>query len=480
MRLCDMIRAMRRLVATLLVLLLAVPAVADPVDDYVRTVMNEKKIPGVSVVVLHHGKVIKSKGYGFANLEHDVPATPDTIYQSGSVGKQFTAAGILLLAEDGKLGLDDRLSKHFPGGPSSWHRITIRHLLTHTSGLKDYGSDEIDLRKDYTEDEYLEIMKRIPIEFEPGTQWSYSNTGYLLLGILTSRLAGTHWSEFLAERLFAPLDMTTTRVISEHDLVMHRAAGYVLDKNDEVKNQEWVAPSANRCADGALYFSVKDLAAWDRALNARSFLAPENFRAWWTPVRLANGTTFPYGFGWDIEEQRGYRLIQHGGSWQGFRTAIARYVEQGLTVAVLSNLAQAQPETMAHEIAGLMEPSLRLPDAVRTGHDPDAERTARLRGVLEAWADYRVVPGMAKGLAETASGSGREAYDRKETGRQVRAMTDFRYLGEDDLSDRPIAMRGETVERIVYYALDTEDSRYAYRFRLTRDKRVVAFDSEER
>jgi CubicO group peptidase (beta-lactamase class C family) len=476
-----MIPAMHRFVASLLLaLLVTVPAAADPVDDYVRAVMAAKKIPGVSIAVLREGKIVKSKGYGLANLEHDVAATPDTIYQSGSVGKQFTAAGILMLAEDGKLGLDDRLSKHFPDGPSGWHRITIRHLLTHTSGLKDYGSDEIDLRKDYTEDEYLDVIKRMPVEFESGTQWSYSNTGYLLLGILTSRLADKHWSEFLAERLFAPLGMTTTRVISERDLVMHRAAGYELDGEGEVKNQEWVAPSANQCADGALYFSVKDLAAWDAALNARTFLRPESFEAWWTPVSLANGTTFPYGFGWDIEEQRGHRLIEHGGSWQGFRAAIARYLEQRLTVVVLSNLAQAQPEIMAHEIAGLLEPSLRRPDAGRTRSDPDADRTARLRDVLEAWADYRVVPAMAQGLAQTASGSGREAYGRAETARRLAVMTGFRFLGEDDLSARRLAMYGERIERILYYALDTKDSRHAYRFRVTGDGRVVAFDSEER
>lgn len=470
----------RFIAAFLLALVVTAPAVADPVDDYVQTVMAAKKIPGVSIVVLRDGKVVKSKGYGFANLEHEVAATPGTIYQSGSVGKQFTAAGILMLAEDGKLGLDDRLSKYFPDGPASWHRITVRHLLTHTSGLKDYGEDEIDFRKDYTEAEYLEIIKRMPIEFEPGTQWSYSNTGYLLLGVLTSHLAGKHWSQFLAERLFAPLGMKTTRMISERDIVMHRAAGYELDQKGDVKNQEWVSPSANRCADGALYFSVTDLAAWNAALNARDFLKPESFKAWWTPVTLANGTTFPYGFGWDIEEQRGYRLIEHGGSWQGFRAAIARYVDQGLSVVVLSNLAQAEPETMAHEIAGLFEPALKRPDPARSAQDPEPNRTARLRGVLAAWADYRRPPDMAKGLAETASGSAREAYGRREVGRQLVAMTGFRYLGEDDLSGRPVTMRGESVERIAYYALDTKHSRYAYRFRLTRDGHVVSFDSEER
>lgn len=477
-------RSLRSVLTIVTIMLLAMtvagPAAADAVDDYVRTVMSAQQIPGVSLAVLRDGKVVKSTGYGYANLEHEAAATPETIYQSGSVGKQFTAAGILLLAEDGKLGLDDRLAKHFPDGPSSWHRITVRQLLSHTSGLKDYDENEIDYRKDYSDEDLLAVIQRIPIEFEPGTQWSYSNTGYTLLGLLTSRLAGKHWSDFQAERIFAPLGMTTTRVISERDLVRHRAAGYELDENGTIKNQGWVAPTLNRMADGALYLSVRDLSAWDAALHARVFLEPASFEAWWTPVTLANGTAFSYGFGWDIEEQRGHRLIEHGGSWQGFRAAIARYVDLGLTIVVLSNLDQAEPETMAHQIAGMLEPALRWPDPGRTGSDPDPARSEQLRGVLAAWSDYRVAPAMARGLAETASASSREASQRRGTGQRLAAMTGFRYLGEDDLADSPIELRGERVERILYYALATDATRYAYRFRLNADGHVIAFDSEER
>jgi CubicO group peptidase (beta-lactamase class C family) len=240
---------------------------ADAVDDFVSAQLAAKKVPGIAVLVTRGGAVERARGYGFANLEHDVPVTSATIFQSGSVGKMFTAAGVLLLAEDGKLALDDRLARHFPDSPAAWHRITVRHLLTHTSGLKDYGTDEIDFRKEYEEKDLLAAMQKLPLEFEPGTQWSYSNSGYLVLGLLTSKLAGEHWSDFQSKRIFAPLGMKTTRVISERDLVEHRAAGYELDEG-EVKNQEWVAPSLNRCADGALYFSVDDLAAWERALAA--------------------------------------------------------------------------------------------------------------------------------------------------------------------------------------------------------------------
>jgi CubicO group peptidase (beta-lactamase class C family) len=473
-----MLRLISRAGATLLLAVAAGAAFADAVDDYVQSVMKADKVPGVSIVIQRDGKVVKSRGYGFANLELQVPASADTIYQSGSVGKQFTAAAILLLAEDGKLSLDDRLAKFFPDGPPSWQRITVRQLLSHTSGIKDY-SDEYDLRSDYTEEKQLEIAKKIPLDFEPGTQWSYSNTGYLILGILTSRLAGKHWSEFLKERVFTPLGMTTARMISESDIVMNRADGYELDDKKEVKNQEWVAPDLNTTGDGALYFSVKDLAAWNDALDGGKFLSPEHFRDWWTPIALANGTTYPYGFGWGIGETRGYREIEHGGSWQGFRTSIERFPEQRLNISVLANLSSAQPEKMAKAIAGLIEPALRLPDPDAKVADPDPERTKRLRGVLADYAAYRVSPDMAKGLAATASGSGREAWGRKDTGETLAAAESFSYVGEDDLSQRDIEMYGEKVARSVYCTLRKKDSRSLFKFRLNERGQVLDFDYTE-
>lgn len=473
-----MMTTWRQFLAGLLLAAAASAASADAVDDYLQTAMKAGKIPGLSVVIQRDGKVVKSRGYGFANLELQVPASADTIYQSGSVGKMFTAAAVLLLVEDGKLALDDRLAKFFPDGPPSWHRITVRQLLTHTSGIKDY-SDEYDMRADYTEEKQLEIAKTIPLDFEPGTQWSYSNTGYLILGILTSKLAGKHWSEFLEERVFTPLGMTTARMISERDIVMNRADGYELDDKDEVKNQEWVSPDVNTTGDGALYFSVKDLAAWNTALDAGKFLSPEHFREWWTPVALANGTTFPYGFGWSLGELRGHREIAHGGAWQGFRSSIERFPEQGLNISVLTNLGSAEPEKIAKTVAGLLEPALRAPDPDSQLADPDEQRTKRLREVLAAYADWRVTPDMAKGLAETAAGSAREAYGRGSLGKKLAAAEGFRYLGEDDFSRRSIEMYGEKVARAVYCLLTMKESKAVYTFRLNDRGQVLDFESME-
>ena len=464
-----------------IVCLLAGVARADDVDSYMASVLAREHIPGASVLIVRKGQVVKQQGYGLANVELSVPATADTIYQSGSMGKQFTAAGILLLAEEGKLSLDDRLTKYFPDAPAAWHRITIRNLLTHTSGIRDYeGGTDVDYRRDYDEDALLKVMMHLPVDFEPGTQWTYSNSGYLILGLLTSKLSGMHWSEFQARRLFKPLGMTTTRVISESDIVPNRAGGYVLDEHGALKNQEWVAPSLNRCADGALYYTIKDLAAWDTALRQGRFLKPESRAEWMRPVTLADGTEYPYGFGWFIEEQRGRSLIEHGGAWQGFRTEIARYSDPELTVVVLTNLGTAEPETIAHELAGIVEPAYRLPDMATGRADPVAGREARLRQVLAAWADDRVDPMMAKGLAHTASGSSREAHQRASVGQQLRELEAFRYLDEDRLAGTSVRRRGEVVATIAYYALNARANRVAYRFYLTKEGRVADFVAEQR
>jgi CubicO group peptidase (beta-lactamase class C family) len=460
--------------------LLAAPVFGDEVDDFVRATMEERNIPGIAIAVVRDGEPVRVQGYGLANIELEVPVTPDTIFQTASVGKQFTAAGILLLAEDGKLKLDDPLALHFPRAPATWHRITIRHLLTHTSGISDSQDDAYEERRDYTEQEHLEISWKFPLEFAPGSQWSYCNTGYLILGILTSKLTGMHWSEFLKERIFQPGGMTTARMISESDIVKNRADGYERNEEGELRNQEWDPPSDYTLADGSLYMTAKDMVAWDASLRQRRLLSEASYDAWWTPVSLGDGITFPYGFGWHLDEQRGRRLIEHGGSWRGFRAAIARYVEDKLTVVVLANAAGTPAQAMAHEIAGIVDDDLRLPDPDAPGVDPDPQRTARLEGVLEAWAEWRATPEMGRGLAATASGSRRETFSRRRTGQLLEKKKSFSWLEDDDLGSRSMERLGEKVMRIAHYALVTEDARRVYRFYLTADGKVADFGSERR
>lgn len=332
-------------------------AQTDKVDEYVKAEMEQQRIPGLSLAVVRNGEVIKAKGYGLANVEHNVAATADTIYQSGSVGKQFTATLVMMLVEEGKMSLDDHISKYIADAPEIWKDITLRHLLTHTSGLSNKLYDHISMRQDYTEDELVKQIAALPLDFQPGEKWSYSNPGYVMLGILVHKATGKFYGDLLRERIFGPLGMTTARVISEADIVPNRAAGYRLVEG-ELKNQEWVSPSLNTTADGALYFTVLDMAKWDAALSTEKLLKRASLDLMWTPAKLNDGKVERYGFGWGLGETRGHRVVQHGGGWQGFSTQITRYVDDKLTVVVLTNLAGASPQKIAKGVAGLYEAEL--------------------------------------------------------------------------------------------------------------------------
>jgi CubicO group peptidase (beta-lactamase class C family) len=323
----------------------------DAVDNFVQAEMAKQHIPGLALLVSRGGQVIRAQGYGLANVELQVPVKPETIFQSGSVGKQFTATAVMMLVEESKIGLEDPLTKYFPDAPVSWKQVTIRELLSHTAGFTDYPKD-FDMRKDYTEAQALKMVESIPPAFPPGTSWSYSNLGYLTLGILIHRVTGKFYGDFLEERIFRPLNMRTTRIISEADIIPNRAAGYRLVKG-ELKNQEWVSPMVNTTADGSLYFSIVDLAQWDAALYTQKLLKRSSLDEMWTVAKLKNGkpNSGQYGFGWFVETKKGHRVVDHEGAWQGFETVISRYLDDQLTVVVLTNLDDAKPEVFADRVA---------------------------------------------------------------------------------------------------------------------------------
>jgi N-acyl-D-aspartate/D-glutamate deacylase/CubicO group peptidase (beta-lactamase class C family) len=332
------------------------PSQSDPTDTIVRDEMTSQRIPGMAVAVIRRGAV-KAQGYGLANVEHQVPVTDRTIFQSGSLGKQFTATAIMLQVQDGKLSLTDPLAKFFAPAPESWSTITVRHLLTHTSGIPDYNDGQLDYRKDYTEDELVAFAKTLPLDFTPGSEWKYSNTGYILLGALVRKVSGAFYGDVLRDRVFTPLGMTTARVISEADIVPNRAAGYRLERG-ELRNQEWVSPAMNTTADGSLYLSLRDLIQWDRGLREGAVLRPESWRDIFTPVTLNSGRVHPYGFGFEVDRIAGRAIQRHGGAWQGFKSYIARYGDQELTVIALANLQQAVPRRIVDRIAAAEIPAL--------------------------------------------------------------------------------------------------------------------------
>lgn len=354
------------------------------VDEYVKKYMQNRQVPGVSLTIVEDGKITYAKGFGYANVEHQVPVKTDTIFQIASVGKQFTAAAVMLLVEDGKINLDDKISKYLKDTPEPWKDITVRHLLTHTSGLGDYPKD-FDYRKDYTEEELFEIIKNSKLEFKPGEKWQYSNFGYVTLGILIRKVSGKFYGDYLQEKVFQPLKMDTARVISEADIIPNRASGYTLD-NGKLKNQSWVSPSLNTTADGALYMTVKDLAKWDVALYGEKILKKSSLEQIWSPVKFNDGNTFPYGFGWSLGKVTGSRVFEHSGGWQGFSSHISRFVDEKTTVIVLSNLSQANSTQIARSVAEIYNPKL-APILEKAIEDKEPEVTKILTDILQRSID---------------------------------------------------------------------------------------------
>ena len=350
--------------ALVILVVATVVAKADKVDDYVRAEMQRQHIPGTSIAVLKDGKIMKAEGYGLANVELNVPARPETVYKIGSVSKQLIATGIMILIQDGKLSLDDKISKFLEGTPDTWKEITVRHLLTHTSGLvrEAPGFDPLKIQDDA---DVIKTAYPLPLRFAPGEKWEYCNVGYFSLAEIIRKVSGKPWGDYLTERLFLPLEMNATRTTTMTEIVQNRANGYVW-RDRKLQNASTyfaLRPS------GAFLSSVLDLAKWDAALYADKILKQSTLSQVWTPVRLNSGATHPYGFGWELSTVGGHKLVHHGGSLPGFRAQISRFVDDKLSVVVLTNGDNADPNLIALGIAALYIPGL-IPERTVAKIDP--------------------------------------------------------------------------------------------------------------
>lgn len=354
-------------------LLLVFPrvAAADPVDDIVNAELKRQGVPGVSVAVVKDGTIVKAEGYGVANAELNVRATPQSVYQIGSVSKQFIAAGIMLLVQDGRMSLDDKTGKYLADTPAEWQAITVRHLLTHTAGIVNEppAFDPFKLQSDA---DLVKSAYAARLLFVPGAEWAYSNTGYFALAEIIRAVSGEPWDAFLQKRLFQTLAMTSTRTTTM-EMVPNRASGYAL-MNGRMSN---APPILSVRPSGAFLSTVLDLAKWDAALDARSLLSAATLTQMWEPVRLNGGGSSPYGFGWQVDTVAGHKRVHHSGTMPGFRATIHRYLDDKLTVIVLTNAGNADPGSFARLIAesyipALVEPRAAAPQRTAIKVDPSS------------------------------------------------------------------------------------------------------------
>lgn len=312
--------------------------------------------PGAAVLVMKDGKPLLRKGYGLADLELGVPVRPDMVFRLGSITKQFTAVGILMLVAEGKVGLDDEITRFLPDFPTHDQKITVENLLTHTSGVKSYTEMPAWLqlwRKDFTLPELIDFFKNEPLQFHPGEKWEYDNSGYVLLGAILEKASGRSYAEFVRQRIFEPLGMKHSFYGADQPIIPGRVSGY------EKRDAGWVnAPYLSMTqpyAAGALLSSVDDLALWNTALDTDKLVPQALLARAWTPYRLKNGKSTGYGYGWALWQLEGRRVVEHDGGINGFATSALRLPEDHVYVAVLTNCPGKTPGPgeLAEKLAAL-------------------------------------------------------------------------------------------------------------------------------
>ncbi len=316
-------------------------------EQVIQSFVSGKQFMG-SVLVARDGKVVLSKGYGSANLEWAIPNSPETKFRLGSVTKQFTAASILLLEERGKLSVNDPVKKYIGDAPAAWDKVTIYHLLTHTSGIPsftsfpDYGPTEA---IPTTPEKLVARFRDKPLEFQPGEKWNYSNSGYVLLGYLIEKITGESYEKFVRENIFQPLAMKDSGYDSNSAIIPRRASGYSPGPAGP-QNAGFVHMSIPHAA-GALYSTTEDLLRWEQGLFGGKLLKPESLAKMTTPFKS------DYAFGLAVHKENGHQVIEHGGGIEGFNTQVAYYPDDKLTVIVLGNLNGGAPGDIAKKLAAV-------------------------------------------------------------------------------------------------------------------------------
>jgi len=375
---------------------------ADRVDDYLKSEMAKRHLPGLTVAVVRDGKVVKQQGYGLADMEAAAPATPATVYMLASMSKQFTATGIMLLAQDGKVGLDDAAGKYLDGLPKTWRGVTVRQLLNQTSGIPEWvpDPDKDPLLKTYTLAEIAQHAAAKPLAFTPGTRFAYSNTNYNLLAGIIEKASGGPYGDFLHARIFGPSGMTETGVYDPMEITANRAAGYVR-LGGKLFNNPLVYDPSILAGAGGLQSTAGDLVKWDAVLASGALLLPSILAQTWTPPALPGGARTEYGMGWINQTINGHRVLWHNGELPGAQGFLGRFPDDHLTVILLSNMSPLDGPDDAYPflplgqaVAGLFVPALAPAQGAEEAAGPQvtpaemtpAQATQMFREVLTALA----------------------------------------------------------------------------------------------
>ena len=322
----------------------------DSTDLIVQKMMKEQKITGLAIAVIMNGKPVVNKGYGLANVEHNVPVTTETVIRLGSVSKQFFTTAILKLMEEGKLSIEDSVHKFFPDAPETWRPIQVKHLMSHSSGLKREGPayNNSVIQPDLV---IIKSAYSLPLDFKTGEKYQYCNLGYFMLAEIITQLSGMPWQDYVGKKLFIPAGMKNTGMTDFYQIIPHRASGY-MHRKDTLVNAD--AMYAVRPSGGFLS-TTTDMILWDKVLREKkNILKKENWELLWKPfIKTSDNPDSKnyYGFAWEVEEYKGHKVISHGGSNVGFRSFYIRFINDDLSIIIMTNTDEARPAPIARTLA---------------------------------------------------------------------------------------------------------------------------------
>lgn len=450
-------------------------AYADWIDEYASAQIKQRQIPGLSLAVIRDGKVIKANGYGLANLELQVPATKDTVYEIGSISKQVASEAVMLLVEDGKLNLDDPINKHLPANaPVTWQNITVRNLLNHVSGLKDWTEiKEFSYRREYTAEEFVELVKPFPLLFQPNEDWRYSNTNLPLIGIIVERAAGKPYEDFVVERIFKPLGFPTIRFKHQEDVVTNRATGYVL-RDKQWKNGEPFRPRVIAASGGVLASTV-DLARWWEAVLQGRVVKQTSLAEMLKPAKLNDGRAIPHGFAFFTNTFNGNKFIFHAGSTVGgFGSMVYYFPKDKLTVAIIGNLEDGGfgAEYIAKRVFNFYIPGTYVGGLKET---PDAtpNQTGRHLQILKDLAENKTPETLSANFAARVS----DAF-RQQLAANLKPMKSFAYIGNEKIGENHFMLDPAAAE-FFRYKMTLANKTVYYHFRMNKDGKIGWISFEE-
>ncbi|MEP6820547.1 MAG: serine hydrolase domain-containing protein [bacterium] len=449
----------------------ASPAAADSIDRAVLAWMARSRIPAASLAVVRRGRVVKEQAYGWADLVNCLPATPGMHFGIGSISKQITAMGVLVLVQRGKLSLEDPISLFFPESGTAWKGITVRHLLTHTSGIRDTGHDdpvypqiEIDRKQNATEAELISRFAAAPLNFPPGDQFAYSNTGYLLLSMIIARAGAASFPEWMHTNVFEPLGMHDTRFYDSAEIIPALARGYTIDDAGRLRQGYYTSSSYSHWGEMGMISTAHDMALWSAELGSSRLVTASLHAAMLAPAKFNDDTTFPYGFGVVLDDYRGEPLLWHAGTYStGYSAYLVTLPERGLAIVLLTNQHQGDPWSIAGTLLPLVDSKVRSMSALRSEVDPAPEHTRRLTLLLNG--DSTALPLVPAWL--------RIDYPRVHGFLAELLPLTLEYIACDDVSRRRLELFGAVAERECYYRLRHGETSMVIAVFYTADGRVV-------